>query len=124
MDADPELIRALEEAKRPRVRMKVVGLRNLRPGDVAPGTILVSKNLSSEGFWMDDHYDNEEQYYLRIDGKYPLVNLISGRQVHYSVADKMHLELVPPGAVVEISVPLRKVKIRARLKYVKNRANA
>jgi hypothetical protein len=90
------------------------GLKYPKPDHFKNGTILIVKgDQSTEGL------QSQDQFYLRVGCKYPIVNLLTGEPVHWSIAAELKLTVAPPGSSLVISISDDKIKLRLRNKYVK-----
>jgi len=59
---------------------------------------------------------NEDDFYIKTTGKYPLVNLATGESLHYVLVEKMELALLNMGSRLTITI-VNKQRLRLRNKY-------
>jgi hypothetical protein len=59
---------------------------------------------------------NEDDFYIKTTGKYPLINLATGESLHYALVEKMEFALLNMGSRLTITI-VNKQRLRLRNKY-------
>jgi len=78
--------------------------------------VAIGLRYRSHDFEVGTILQNEDDFYIKTTGKYPLVNLATGESLHYALVEKMEFALLNMGSRLTITI-VNKQRLRLRNKY-------